>query len=128
MSEEGKKLIKTRKEGRRDGERSGSVGSLDDLWKRKREEMEKGEDRKEEEEWAFRSGKKVQRSPQKVIMMEKGRERFGWDGIKEDWKKEMKEVLREVKDELMTELKGQGREIREELKKLKGQLREKEEK
>jgi len=89
--------------------------------------MEKGE---EEEEWAFRSGKKVQKSPQKVIMMESGKwgERIGWNGIKEDWKKEMKEVLREVKDELMVELKGQGRKIREELEKLKEQLREKEEK
>jgi len=43
-------------------------------------------------------------------MMESGRgeERIGWDGIKEDWKREMKEVLREVKDELMEEMKGKG--------------------
>jgi len=79
MSEEGKKWLKIGKEGRRGGERSGSVGSIDELWKRKREEMEKGEYGKEEEEWAFRSGKKVQRSPQKVSMMESGRweERIG---------------------------------------------------
>jgi len=38
----------------------------------------------------------------------KGEERIGWDGIKEDWKREMKEVLREVKDELMEEMKGKG--------------------
>jgi len=130
MSEEGKKWIRIGREGRRGGERSGSVGSIDELWKRKREEMERGEDRKEEEEWAFRSGKKVQRSPQKVSMMElgKGEERIGWDGIKEDWKKEMRDVLREVKNELMEEMRGQGREIREELEKLKRQLKEKEEK
>jgi len=36
--------------------------------------------------------------------------------------------LREVKNELMEEMRGQGREIRKELEKLKGQLREKEEK
>jgi len=40
MSEEGKKWLKIGKEGRRGGERSGSVGSIDELWKRKREEME----------------------------------------------------------------------------------------
>jgi len=68
--------------------------------------MEKREDKKKEEEWAFRSEKKVQRSPQKVIMMESGKGRRKWDGIKEDWKKEMKEVLREVKDELMEKMKG----------------------
>jgi len=58
------------------GERSGSVRSIDELWKRKREEMEKGEDKKGEEEWAFRSGKKVQRSK---IILESGRggERIG---------------------------------------------------
>jgi len=105
MSEKGRKWIKIGKKERRGGKRSGNVGNIDELWKRKREEMEKGKDKKEEEEWAFKSEKKVQRSPQKIIMMEsgKGEERMGWEGIKEDWKKEMKEILREVKNKLMEE-------------------------
>jgi len=47
-------------EKRRESKRSSSVGNIDELWKKKRKEMEKGKDKKEEEEWAFRSGKKVQ--------------------------------------------------------------------
>jgi len=38
----------------------------------------------------------------------------------------MKEVLKEMKHEFIEEMKGQGREIREKLEKLKRQLREKE--
>jgi len=55
------------------------MGSIKELRKKKREEMEKGEDKKEKEEWAFKSGKKVQMSPQKEITMEseRGVERMG---------------------------------------------------
>jgi len=46
MKEEKKKLIRIRKEGTRGGERSGRIENIEELWKKKKDEMEKKEDKR----------------------------------------------------------------------------------
>jgi len=48
------------KRGRKGRERSESMGNIEEMWKRKREEMDRS---REEEEAVFRSSKKTFRSP-----------------------------------------------------------------
>lgn len=61
------------KKGRKGRERSESVGNIEEMLKRKREEMERS---REEEEVAFRSNKKTFRSPGE----EGGEEEREWKG------------------------------------------------
>lgn len=100
-------------------ERRGSTGNIEELFKRKRDLMERGE----EQEMAFRVGKKVQRSPQ-AGTREKAEEEKSWmNEIKEEWKIEMREGIKEVKEIV----KEQGRETRKELEEMRKQLRDREE-
>ncbi|KMQ94741.1 hypothetical protein RF55_5094 [Lasius niger] len=127
MADEVRKLSGAGRGGRKGGERSGSIGSIEELWKRKREDMEGKEGIRKQEEWAFRGGKRLQRSPEKETIAGLEKEKRGWDVIKEEWMREMKRLLMEANEKLKEEMRGQGRVIREELENLKSQMREKEE-
>lgn len=116
------------KEDKLEGERKGSTGNMEnigEMWKRKREEGDRGE-KEEEERWVFREGRKVQRSPQKETRERRAGEGSWWKEVKEEWKKEMKKGVKEVKEMLKKEVRELGREMREELEELRRQLRERE--
>jgi len=109
-----KEILKGEEKGK---ERRGSTGNIEELWKRKREQMEK----EEEEKMIFRPEKKLPRSPQAERM--KGRredERMDWiKELKEELKLEMREGMKEIKEIV----KEQGKETRIEIEKMKMQLK-----
>lgn len=92
--------LRRMKEGR---ERCVSLGSLEEMWKRKR---------KESEEQGFNKSKKTPRSPSEA-KREEGRKE---GGIMGKWRKEMEEVIRGV---MRMEL----REWKEEMRKMKEEVR-----
>ncbi|XP_068989264.1 octapeptide-repeat protein T2-like [Neodiprion pinetum] len=101
----------------------GSTATVLDLWKRKREEKgEKGEedvDEMQERERVFGKSRKVHRSPEGKTG-EEGKAEGG--GIQD--------MLRLIREELkigLEEVKGQGRGIREEMEKMKGEVTRREE-
>lgn len=53
---------------RKGGERSGSLGNIQELWKRKKEDMEGEKELKKQEKWALRGGKRLQRLSRKETM------------------------------------------------------------
>lgn len=79
--------LRRMKEGR---ERCVSLGSLEEMWKRKREESE---------EQGFNKSKKTPRSPSEA-KREEGRKEGGmmreYEGMMGKWRKEMEEVIRGV--------------------------------
>ncbi|KMQ91249.1 hypothetical protein RF55_8912 [Lasius niger] len=98
MVNEVRKLSGVGRGGRKGGERSGSVGSIEELWRRKREDMEEEEGIRKQEEWAFRGGKRLQRSPEKETISDLEKEKRWWDVIKKEWMREMKRILKESSD------------------------------
>jgi len=102
-------------------ERRGSTGNIEEMWKRKRELME----REEDEKTIFRAKKQLQRSPQgERIIRERGGEKNEWiKMMKEELKKEMREGMREIKEMI----KEQGKEIRGKIEEMKKQLKQGEE-
>lgn len=121
--------------------RRGSEGNLEDLWKRKREALGEGGG---EEQWMFKAGKKVQRSPQESPKgrheREEGserREERGGEEWREELRKvgremnegfksaveEMKEIMKGMKKALLGEIEG----MRKEIGGLKKEMREKQE-
>lgn len=108
VEEKGKRGRKTNAE-RLIRERSGSLGNmkeLNELWKRKREELEEKGIEDAEEARAFQKSKLMERSPSKGEQGGGSIERI-LRGMSEELKSEM----REVRDEI----RGQGREVKEEL-------------
>ncbi|KAM0727872.1 hypothetical protein ACS0PU_005341 [Formica fusca] len=97
---------KTKKELLKTGEvRRGSTGSLDEMWKRKREVIEREAGEKGGEDVGEgRKGKRVQRSPVRGLEGGGVGEMEWWREMKEEWKKELKEGLKGVKEEMRKEM------------------------
>jgi len=115
--EEGRKIIETMRGEEKGRERRGSTGNIEEMWKRKREKMEK----EDEEKMIIRPEKKLPRSPQEE-RMEGGRgdDRIDWiKDLKDELKLEMREGMKEIKEIV----KEQGKEIRTEIEKMKKQLK-----
>lgn len=110
-------------------ERSTSVGNIEDYVKRKRIVGEGGEAKEEE---IFKRSKKIMRSPEKKLLgseqgegeAEGGAERLG--GIIGKWKKEIEEMIKEMKvfKEWMEEIKGMKEEVKVEIQEQGVMLRE----
>jgi len=115
--EENRKIKEVMKGEEKGRERRGSTGNIEEMWKRKREQMGK----EEEEKMIFRPEKKLPRSPM-AERMERGRgdERIDWiKELKDELKLEMREGMKEIKEIV----KDQGKEIRTEIEKMKKQLK-----
>jgi len=103
----------------KDRERSESIGSLDEIWKRKREEMEKSG---EEEEGIFRECKKTPTSSG-TGTVEGEKE---WGNLMKEMKMELRKVVEEIKDEIRDQkklLQGELEEIRREFREQKEKWR-----
>jgi len=115
-------------------ERTLSMGNIDEMMKRKREDGEEGNRRMMEE--IFQKSKKTPRSPGKGETMEGGME-----GMMKKWREEIREEMEEIKgtkgwrdefrqmkEEFKEGFREQGRWLREELESLRKDFREQKEK
>lgn len=72
--------------------RSGSMGVLEEMWKRKRERKGGGAD--EEGKEIFRESKKTPRSPVEAKNMDTG-------GESGEWRQEMREIMKDLKEDVI---------------------------
>jgi len=98
-------------------ERSASLVSMEELWAKRKREGKEDEEGEIEEGWAFRSSKKVLRSPGSGGDVQESLSKL-WTEIRE-----MREESRGGREEA----RRQGRELQEELKSLKEDLERREE-
>lgn len=135
MAEEKKKVWKIGKELFKKEERRENTGNIDDLLKRKREAIEKAEEGIwQGKKLAAREGEKIQTDArietQGGTEEEKGREEGWWMEMKDEWRNEMKEWFREMKEMMKEEWKENIKELKWEMEKLvdgeqKNEVREK---
>ncbi|KAM0731211.1 hypothetical protein ACS0PU_002271 [Formica fusca] len=103
------------KVGAKGTERRGSTGNIEEMWKRKRELMEGLGGKRAEEEMGIAKKGKIKGSPQKEII-KGGEEEKSWlREMKEEWKKEMKDGIREIRKMLREELRGHIGDLKEEM-------------
>lgn len=126
---EGKKgIAENLKEARKVREKCGSYGSIEEMWKRKREESMKEE--KGENGGIFNKSRKTQRSPEMGKNREEGATGETKKGEEElgKWKKEMEGVMKEVMrmglKEWKDEMKLMKEEMREGMKDLRMEMKD----
>jgi len=127
-------------------ERGGSLGNIEDLFKRKRAEGEEGKEMGKKED-IFKKSNITARSPRKEkieggkMRMENNGEEGGWKEILLGWRGEMmkemmkeirgmkdwKEDIRAMKEEVKEGIREQGKMLRDEVEKVRRELREQEE-
>lgn len=112
-----------------------SMGNMEDLWKRKREDLEGKEEGEGEMEDVFRKSRKMGRSPVKGMVGNEREMSEMMRGWKEDMEeimkelrgmKEMREELKQIKGGIDEVVKEQGRMLREEMEDVKRIFKEKE--
>lgn len=122
-------------EGRKGKERRDSIGCIEEMWKRKREELEKS---KEGEEEVFKRSKKTERSPVKEAERRKeglenwmremgGKFQSMMEEVREGFKKqekmtEMMEEMRREQKRQWSEWEKDRREMKEDLENLRSRI------